>query len=67
MYEGDKPLTYDYNFIIEKGDEIVEGRYYKQLGRKETSFVMDVGKGPTYIYSHFVYASKFAMVQVAHK
>jgi hypothetical protein len=36
----DQPLTYDYNFIIEKGDEIVEGRYYKQLGRKETSFVM---------------------------
>ncbi len=67
MYEGDQPLTYDYNFIIKKGDEVIEGRNYNQLGRKETSFVMDVGKGLAYIYSHFVCASKFAMVQVAHK
>lgn len=52
---------------LEKGDEVVEGHYYKNLGRKETSFVMDVGKGLAYIYSHFVCASKFAMVQVAHK
>jgi hypothetical protein len=49
MHERDQPLTYDYNFIIEKGDEIMEGCYYKQLGRKETSFVMDVGNGPAYI------------------
>jgi hypothetical protein len=34
---------------------------------KETSFVMDATKGLAYIYSHLVYASKFTMVQVAHK
>jgi hypothetical protein len=67
MYESKQPLTFDHNFIIEKGDEVMEGRYYKQLGRKETSFVMYVGKGLSYIYSHLVCASKFAMVQVAHK
>jgi hypothetical protein len=67
MYESDQPLTFDHNFIIEKGDEVMEGRYYKQLGRKETSFVMYLSKGLSYIYSHLVCASKFAMVQVSHK
>ncbi len=52
---------------LEKGDEVVEGHYYKNLGRKETSFVMDVVKGLAYIYSHLVCVSKFTMVQVTHK
>jgi len=67
MYERDQPLAANYNFTIEKGNEVMEGHYCKQSKRKETSFMMDACKSPTYIYSHLICASKFVMVQAAHK
>ena len=40
--------------------------YYNQSGRSPTSFVLQSDMGPCFIYSHWVIASKFPMVQAHH-
>ena len=40
--------------------------YYKQSGRNPTSFVLHSDLVPCFIYSHWVIASKFPMVQAHH-
>ncbi len=37
------------------------------LGKKKSSYVLIRDKGPTFIYSHLVNASKFSMIQTMNK
>ena len=60
--EGPDP----YGLKVDQGDEVVLGVYYKQSGRSPTSFVLQSEMGPCFIYSHWVIASKFPMVQAHH-
>ena len=55
-----------YGFKVDQGDEVVLGVYYKQSGRSPTSFILQSDMGPCFIYSHWVIASKFPMVQAQH-
>ena len=55
-----------YGLKVDQGDEVVLGVYYKQSGRSPTSFVLQSDIGPCFIYSHWVIASKFPMVQAHH-
>jgi hypothetical protein len=57
----------DWGNFEEKGDEIVIDHYYKQSCTRKSSHVLIRDKGPTFIYSHLVCASKFSMVQASHK
>ena len=52
---------------MEQGDEVVQGVYYKQSGRSPMSYNLQSDMGPCFIYSHWVIASKFPMVQAHHK
>ncbi len=63
----DDSRPYDISNYMEKGDEIVIGQYYKQLGKRKSSYMLIKDKGPIFIYSHMVCASKFSMVQATHK
>jgi hypothetical protein len=63
----DDSRPYHFGNYMEKGDEIVIGQYYKPSGRRKSSYVLIKDKGPVFIYSHMVCASKFSMVQATHK
>ena len=60
--EGPNP----YGIKVDQGDEVVLSVYYKQSGRSPTLFVLQSDMGPCFIYSHWVIASKFSMVQAHH-
>ncbi len=57
----------DFGNSVEKGDEIVIGQYYKQSGRRKSSYVLIRDKGLAFIYSYLVCASSFSMIQAIHK
>ena len=53
--------------VVERTDEVVEGFYYEQHGKKPNSYVLLDGAGPAIVYSHLVCASKFSMKLARHK
>ena len=52
---------------IEEGDEILVGQYYVQKGSSEAFYILEIDKGPTFIYSHHVCVTKFPMKHCIHK
>ena len=56
-----------YGIEVEQRDEVLLGQYFARKGSKKTSHVLDSNKGPAFVYSHHVCASKFSMKQCAHK
>jgi hypothetical protein len=57
----------DWGNFVEKGDEIIIGHYYKQLGTRKSSYVLISDKSLAFIYSHLVCNSKFSLLQAVHK
>jgi hypothetical protein len=55
------------DFFIEHGDEIMEGLYYQQLGQNKGFYLLLKDKSLTFINSHLVISSKFAMIHISHK
>jgi hypothetical protein len=55
-----------YGQTVTKGEQIVIGKYYKQQGRSDLSYVL-CSEGEAYIYSHLVRAVKFPMSQAVHR
>lgn len=53
--------------VIDDGDEILEGYYYRQRGRRKTSYVFLREAGVARVYSHLVCASKFTMTQAPYQ
>jgi hypothetical protein len=53
--------------LVEKGDEIVEGLYYRRQGRKENSYVLLRDEAVSFHYSHLILRSKVSMKQAPHK
>jgi hypothetical protein len=51
----------------DRGDEVVEGLYFKCQGKNEKSFILMRNAGTACIYSHLIFKSKFAMLQAKHK
>jgi hypothetical protein len=51
----------------ERGDEVVEGFYFKQQGKRENSYILLGEQGIACTYSHLKIASKFSIVQEKHK
>ncbi len=56
-----------YGFSVDKGDEVVISLYYKLCGCKDPTYELLSEEGYAFIYSNWVIASKFAMVQPNHR
>jgi hypothetical protein len=57
----------DWNGVTERGDEVVEGLYYKQQGPRQNSYILLQDRGVARLYSHLVCATKFTMSLAPHK
>ncbi|KAG0631145.1 hypothetical protein M758_1G230800 [Ceratodon purpureus] len=68
MYVHRGPSTRDaWNTVIDDGDEVLEGYYYRHRGRRPNSFVFLREAGVARVYSHLVCATKFTMTQAPHR
>ena len=56
-----------WNELIERGDEVVEGLYYKQQGQKQNSYVLLQDSRVARLYLHLVCATKFTLNLAPHK
>lgn len=63
----EETLTDAWGGVVERSDEVVEGLYYEQHGKKANSYVLLDAAGPARVYSHLVCASKFCMKLARHK
>jgi hypothetical protein len=45
----------------------MEGLYYQKLGKNKSFYVLLKDKSLTFINSHLVISSKFAMTHISHK
>ena len=52
---------------VYQGEQIVIGTYYKQKGKKLTSFIREDPSLQAFIYSHLVLALKFQMPMAMHR
>jgi len=60
-------LTDAWGGKVDRADEVVEGLYYEQHGKKLNSYVLVADPGPARVYSHLVCASKFCMKVARYK
>lgn len=56
-----------WNAVVDDGDEVLEGYYYRQRGRRPNSYVLLQDAGVARVYSHLVCTTKFRMTQAPHK
>jgi hypothetical protein len=63
----DERLEDSWGGVVERGDEVLEGIYYKRQGLSQNSFVLLRETGVARLHSHLVIASKFAMNLCRHK
>jgi hypothetical protein len=63
----DEQVEDSWGGVHERGDEVIEGMYYKRQGMSQNSFVLLRETGVACLYSHLVIASKFGMTMCRHK
>jgi hypothetical protein len=57
----------DFGVTVDEGEDVILAQYNMQSGTKQNSYVLIKDRGPAWIYSHFVWVSKFPMIQAAYK
>ncbi|CAM6096299.1 unnamed protein product [Calypogeia fissa] len=65
MVEEESKIDH-YGQTVTRGDQIVVGKYYRQQGRSQYSYVL-CPEREAYIYSHLIRAVKFPMTQAIHR
>ncbi|KAG0573047.1 hypothetical protein KC19_VG144000 [Ceratodon purpureus] len=63
----EETVTDAWGSVLDRCDEVVEGIYYHQHGRKDNSYVFLREAGPALLLSHLVCATKFSMTMANHK
>lgn len=66
IFQGDS-IRDAWNTLVDHGDEVLEGLYYRQQGRNDNSYVLLRDQGVAYVFSHHVVATKFSMRMAPYK